>query len=110
MSPGACWCTLFTRRQWRLISLTICQQKSFKVGHHPAERLRLHATADKNWTAAVCVDTPELAGDSIVFLTSERQEWLAGRYISCAWDMPELMARRKEIVEKDLLKLQVRFQ
>ncbi|KAK4653880.1 putative secondary metabolism biosynthetic enzyme [Podospora pseudocomata] len=59
---------------------------------------------------AVCHDTPELAGDSIVFLTSERREWLAGRYISCAWDMPELMARRKEIVEKDLLKLQVRFQ
>lgn len=28
-------------------------------------------------------DTPELAGDTIAFLTRERREWLAGRYISC---------------------------
>ncbi|KAK0665931.1 hypothetical protein QBC41DRAFT_231724 [Cercophora samala] len=58
---------------------------------------------------AVCNDTPELAGDGIVYLTSERREWLAGRYVSCAWDLPELMARKDEIVEKDLLKLQVTF-
>lgn len=57
----------------------------------------------------MCNDTPELAGDSIVYLTSKRREWLAGRYVSCVWDMPELMAREHEIVEKDLLKLQVNF-
>lgn len=28
-------------------------------------------------------DTPELAGDTIAFLTRERREWLSGRYISC---------------------------
>lgn len=31
----------------------------------------------------VLVDTAELSGDSIAFLTRERREWLAGRYISC---------------------------
>ena len=59
--------------------------------------------------AAVCNDTPELAGDSIVYLTSKRREWLAGRYVSCAWDMPELMGREHEIVERNLLKLQMNF-
>lgn len=31
----------------------------------------------------VLIDTAELPGDSIAFLTRERREWLAGRYISC---------------------------
>ena len=52
----------------------------------------------------VFTETPELAGDSIVYLTQEKREWLAGRYISCTWDMPELMAKRDEIVEGDKLK------
>ncbi|RYP78792.1 hypothetical protein DL769_003128 [Monosporascus sp. CRB-8-3] len=58
---------------------------------------------------AVCKDTPELAGDTIVYLTSKRREWLAGRYVSCTWDMPEFMKKEPEVVEKDLLKLQVTF-
>ena len=48
-------------------------------------------------------DTPELAGDTIVFLVSQRREWLKGRYLSCTWDMPELMERKEEIVEGDKL-------
>ncbi|KAK4031570.1 hypothetical protein C8A01DRAFT_51396 [Parachaetomium inaequale] len=59
--------------------------------------------------ATVCNDTPELAGDSIVYLTSKRREWLAGRYVSCAWDMLELIGREYEIVERNLLKLQMNF-
>ncbi|KAK4244150.1 hypothetical protein C7999DRAFT_17570 [Corynascus novoguineensis] len=57
----------------------------------------------------VCNDKPELAGDSYVYLTSKRCEWLAGRYISLTWDLPELMAREEEIVERNLLKVQVAF-
>lgn len=53
--------------------------------------------------AAVCVDKPELAGNTTVFLTRERRDWLAGRYVSYNWDMSEFLARREEIVEKDLL-------
>lgn len=48
---------------------------------------------------AVLVDTPELAGHSIAWLTQERREWLAGRYISVNWDMPELLSMREEIVK-----------
>ncbi|EER29451.1 oxidoreductase,short chain dehydrogenase, putative [Coccidioides posadasii C735 delta SOWgp] len=56
---------------------------------------------------AFCIDKPELAADTITWLTSERREWLAGRYISCNWDMSEFICRRDEIVEKDLLKLKL---
>lgn len=49
-------------------------------------------------------ETVELAGDSIVFLSQEKRDWLAGRYVSCSWDMPELMAKKDEIVKGDKLK------
>lgn len=55
----------------------------------------------------VLTDTPEVAGDTIVYLTQERQEWLAGRYVSCTWDMPELFQKKDEIVKKDLLKIRM---
>ena len=50
-------------------------------------------------------DTPEIAADTIVWLTKERRPWLQGRYVDCCWDMPELEARKEEIVEDDKLKL-----
>lgn len=53
------------------------------------------------------VDKPEMAADTIAFLTAERREWLQGRYISCNWDMEELLAQRDEIVSKDLLKFRM---
>ncbi|MCJ1473876.1 hypothetical protein MMC13_002531 [Lambiella insularis] len=52
-------------------------------------------------------DTLELPADTIVYLTQERREWLAGRYISAAWHMPELMDKQKEIVDGDLLKIKL---
>ncbi|CAK7219826.1 hypothetical protein SBRCBS47491_003982 [Sporothrix bragantina] len=52
----------------------------------------------------VITDTPELVSDTIVYLTREPQTWLNGRYVSVLWDLPELEARRDEIVAKDLLK------
>lgn len=30
-------------------------------------------------------DKPELAADTVAFLTRERREFLAGRYVSCEW-------------------------
>ncbi|KAL9075774.1 MAG: hypothetical protein Q9161_001526 [Pseudevernia consocians] len=51
--------------------------------------------------------TPELGADTMVFLTQEKRDWLAGRYVSCAWDMPELLAKRDEIVKGDKLKLRL---
>lgn len=57
--------------------------------------------------AAFLVDTLELAGNTIVYLTQKRQEWLAGRYISVNWDMEELFKKKDEIVEKDLLRVRM---
>ena len=52
-------------------------------------------------------DTPELAGNTVVWLTRERREWLAGRYISVNWDMEELATRKDDIVGSDKLKMRM---
>ncbi|KAI1169724.1 hypothetical protein F4777DRAFT_572097 [Nemania sp. FL0916] len=59
----------------------------------------------KSWL--VC--TPALGGDTIAFLTSERQEWLAGRYLSAMWDMDEFFAKKQDIIDRDLLKMRLTF-
>lgn len=48
---------------------------------------------------------PSIAGDTIVWLATERKDWLAGRYVSCPWDMEELAKRKDEIVGMDKLKI-----
>lgn len=52
------------------------------------------------------VDHPELAGSMCVWLSRNScdQKWLGGRLLSANWDVDELVARKEEIVEKDLLK------
>ncbi|KXX79161.1 Oxidoreductase UcpA [Madurella mycetomatis] len=57
----------------------------------------------------VFVETPELSGDSVVFLVSKKREWLGGRYINCTWDLPELMSKEAEIVQGDKLKTKFDF-
>ncbi|CAH0030138.1 unnamed protein product [Clonostachys rhizophaga] len=54
-------------------------------------------------------DRPDIAGDTIAWLAAERREWLGGRYVSCPWDMEELMNKKDEIVEKDGLKMRIVF-
>lgn len=48
-------------------------------------------------------DSPALAGSFIVWLTSGQADWAKGRYLSCNWDVEELLACKEEIVKKDLL-------
>ncbi|KAI1038227.1 hypothetical protein LB503_011959 [Fusarium chuoi] len=50
---------------------------------------------------------PDIAGDTIAWLASERREWLGGRYISCPWDMEELVAKKDDIVKENKLKLRL---
>ena len=38
---------------------------------------------DVCWVCAIFTDMLELAGDSIVYLTEERLEWLAAKRVSC---------------------------
>ncbi|KAF2824803.1 NAD(P)-binding protein [Ophiobolus disseminans] len=54
-------------------------------------------------------DRPDVAGDTIAWLAAERRGWLAGRYVSCPWDMEELVKKKNEIVEKDMLKMRMVF-
>ena len=51
------------------------------------------------------METVELAADAVICLTKEEHEWLAGRYVSCTWDMKELMAKKDEVIKNDKLKL-----
>ncbi|KAI8957424.1 NAD(P)-binding protein [Daldinia sp. FL1419] len=53
--------------------------------------------------------TPALSGDTIAFLTSQRQDWLAGRYLTAMWDMAEFFSKKDEIVAKDALKMRMTF-
>lgn len=58
-------------------------------------------------TLAGLNDNIDLPGDTVTWLSSERREWLAGRYISCTWDMKELLERKSEIIEGDKLKVRL---
>lgn len=55
----------------------------------------------------IFTETPQLAGDTIVWLTREKREWLAGRYISSTWDMEELEGKREDILKGNKLKLRM---
>ncbi|MDI1485954.1 MAG: hypothetical protein OHK93_004143 [Ramalina farinacea] len=55
----------------------------------------------------VFTETGGVCGDTLVFLTRERRGWLAGRYVNCTWDMPELMMKEEEIVGGDKLKVRL---
>ncbi|KAL2132719.1 hypothetical protein VTI74DRAFT_3457 [Chaetomium olivicolor] len=48
-------------------------------------------------------------GDTVAWLAAERREWLGGRYVSCPWDMEDLLAKKDEIIEKDMLKVRMVF-
>ena len=52
-------------------------------------------------------DTPQMVADTLVFLTKERRDWLATRYIDSRWDMEEFLAKKDEIIQKDLLKVRI---
>ena len=43
-----------------------------------------------------------VCADTMVFLTQETRKWLAGRYVSCNWVMPEFLAKKDESVEGEM--------
>lgn len=52
----------------------------------------------------ILVDKADLPADTVVWLCSQRREWLSGRFVCGNWDMEELEGRKSEILEKDLFK------
>lgn len=55
----------------------------------------------------VLTDDIGLCGGFCVWLTKERREWLSGRWLDARWDVEELERRKRDIVEKDLLKFRL---
>jgi hypothetical protein len=62
-------------------------------------------TKDKNRT--VLTDDPGICGGFCVWLTSERRDWLSGRYITANWDTEELEAMKDDIIKEDKLKFRM---
>ena len=73
-----------------------------KIIHRSCGSMSLFANS-----AADFEDKAELSADTVVFLANERPGWLAGRYISCTWDMPQLMSKKDEIIKGDKLKVRM---
>lgn len=76
-------------------------------GFHPggvATELALNMPKEVH---SALVDTPELAADMMVWLTAERREWLAGRYVAVNWDVDELLEKKEMIAKDDLLKVRL---
>ncbi|RYP17924.1 hypothetical protein DL765_004243 [Monosporascus sp. GIB2] len=55
----------------------------------------------------VLTDMPELAADTLVWLSSERRDWLSGRFVTVNWDMEELNQKKQDILQRNLLKFRV---
>jgi NAD(P)-dependent dehydrogenase (short-subunit alcohol dehydrogenase family) len=55
------------------------------------------------------VDAVGLCGAFCVWLSKEGKsiQWLSGRFISANWDTNELLAKKVEVIEKDLLKWRI---
>ena len=58
------------------------------------------------------MDSPDLVGSFCVWLSKAdapqaQRDALAGRFLSCKWDVSALEERYSEIIEKDLLKFRV---
>ncbi|KAI0547498.1 NAD(P)-binding protein [Xylaria curta] len=74
---------------------------------HPGDVLTDIAACLGDEMAPIFKDTPELTGDTLVWLTKERRDWLSGRFVSVTWDMQELEQKQDEVVSKDLLKMRL---
>jgi hypothetical protein len=55
----------------------------------------------------IFTETPELPADTVVWLTAEKRDWLAGRYVNVTWDMEQLEERKDAIVKGDKLKVKL---
>lgn len=71
---------------------------------HPGGVKTELALSMPEWMHHLLIDTPELPADVMVWLSQEKRDWLSGRYVSATWNMEEMVGRKDEIVEKDLLK------
>ncbi|TQV99421.1 hypothetical protein V2A60_004895 [Cordyceps javanica] len=74
--------------------------------HPGAVATELGMNLPSEWHS-ILVDKPQLCADTVAWLTDEKRDWLAGRYISVNWDMQQLLAKKEDIVERDTLKMRL---
>ena len=61
-----------------------------------------------NWIRLTLALSVELAAGIAVYLASPQAEYLSGRYMSSNWDVDNLETRKDEIIEKNLLKIDLK--
>ncbi|KAK4705802.1 hypothetical protein P7C70_g391, partial [Phenoliferia sp. Uapishka_3] len=72
--------------------------------YHPGGVMTKLSKAMGKFAEPLLQDDAELAGCYCLWLaTQSSAEFLRGRYSSCNWDVTELVARKAEVEEKDLL-------
>ncbi|RAL13038.1 SDR family oxidoreductase [Aspergillus homomorphus CBS 101889] len=110
MFPGA---SAYQTTKFALCRLTefmdteYCQQGLIAISLHPGAvktELAMNMPLERQ---SVLTDTPELAADTLVWLTRERRDWLAGRFASVSWDMEELEQKKQDVLQRNLLKFRV---
>lgn len=60
-----------------------------------------------DWAKALNTETAELAGQTILYLSTNDAAYLNGRWIDARWDMEDLKSREEDIVRGDLLKTSI---
>ncbi|KAG9252918.1 uncharacterized protein F5Z01DRAFT_743935 [Emericellopsis atlantica] len=83
------------------------QQGLIAISVHPGgikTELAMNMPPDRH---DVLTDTPELAADTLVWLSRERRDWLSGRFASVSWDMEELEQKKQDILQRNLFKFRV---
>ncbi|KAL8243722.1 hypothetical protein R6Q59_009980 [Mikania micrantha] len=67
-----------------------------------------HSTTQRGeWWDDALGDDIGLCGGFLTWLSSERREWLSGRYLAATWDTEELESMKDEIVKGDKLKMRM---
>ena len=83
------------------------QQGLITISLHPGgvrTELAMNLPPDRQY---VLTDTPELAADTVVWLSHQRRDWLSGRFASVSWDMEELEQKKQDILQRNLFKFRV---
>lgn len=107
-----------TGSAYQTTKFTVCRFTEFLVAEYGEQGLvavALHPGGVKTelaltmpeWMHHALVDTPEVPSHTMVWLCSEKRDWLSGRFVAATWNMEELEARKGEILEKNLLKFRM---
>jgi NAD(P)-dependent dehydrogenase (short-subunit alcohol dehydrogenase family) len=98
--------------------LAVLKLSSYLMAEHGSDGVLAYAIAPGGVATAMLAgfpvefhdrltDTPQMVADTLTFLTKERRDWLAMRYIDSRWDMEEFLQKKDEIVQRDLLKVRM---